>query len=110
MLNEGGCVLLNIISSVKGDASLFLQAELATYRDVFPYVFVFAVMDPADLDTVQSTILIAVKSNKSPDIENSDPVLSAYLKHDVTDLVGTSVPVLTDDFAPVDFYMNKAIK
>ena len=110
MLNEGGCILLNIISSLEGKPSLFLQAELATYREIFPYVYVFAVMDPEDLLIVQSTMLVAVKSAEKPGWESEDPELTDYLRHDVTAFIPASLPVLTDDFAPVDFYTNKAIR
>jgi len=110
MLNEGGCALLNIISSIEGNASLFLQAELATYRAVFPQVYVFAVMDPSDRQMVQSMILLAVKSSDVPVMTSADPEITAFLQHDVTGLVGASLPVLTDEYAPVDFYTNKAIK
>lgn len=110
MLNEGGCTVVNIISSLKGDASLFLQAELLTYQDVFPYVYVFAVMDPEDLNGIQSTIMVAVKSNREPVMENDDPEINGYLSREVSSLVEKNLPVLTDDYAPVDFYTNKAIR
>jgi spermidine synthase len=110
MLNDNGCVILNIISSLEGNASLFLQAELATYREVFPQVFVFAVMDTVNLEMVQSTLLIALKSSVKPGWENEDKVLAEYLRHEVTGKVTTGLPVLTDEFAPVDFYTNKAIE
>lgn len=110
MLNDGGCVLLNIISSIRGNSSLFLQAELATYKDVFPFVRVFAVMDPGKPEEVQSMILLAVKSENIPSGKSVDPELSRYLENDVTELVPKDMPVLTDEFAPVDFYTNRAIK
>ncbi len=110
MLNDGGCALLNIISSIEGDASTFLQAELATYREVFPHVFVFAVMDPNDREMVQSTVLVAVKSASVPVLNNADAELNSYLQGDVTGLIGNNYSVLTDEFAPVDFYTNKAIR
>jgi spermidine synthase len=110
MLNDGGCVVLNIISSLEGNASLFLQAELATYKDVFPQVFVFAVMDPGNLPMVQSTLLIALKSDVIPSWESEDAELTAYLQHEVTELISSDLPVLTDEFAPVDYYTNKAIR
>jgi spermidine synthase len=109
MLNDNGCVLLNIISSIEGNASLFLQAELSTYREVFPYVYVFAVMDPADRQTVQSTILVAVKSSDKPVWESNDIEIAGYLKHEVSGLISADLPVLTDEFAPVDYYTNKGI-
>ena len=110
LLNEDGCVLLNIISSLRGNASLFLQAELATYREVFPQVFVFAVMDPGDPDLVQSTVLVALKSIEKPVRTSEDAELADYLRHDVTDKIPAGLPVLTDEFAPVDYYTNKAIE
>jgi len=110
MLNDNGCVLLNIISSLSGNASLFLQAELATYKEVFPYAYVFAAMDPEDDLMVQSTMLIAVKSQSKPTLQNNDPELARLLNHEVTSHIGTNLPVLTDEFAPVDFYTNKAIR
>jgi spermidine synthase len=110
MLNEGGCVLLNIISSIQGDASLFLTAELATYRAVFKHVYVFAVMDPEDLTGVQSTILVAVKSDWEPAFESPDAELADFLSHEVSGEIFTNLPVLTDEYAPVDYYTNKAIK
>jgi len=110
MLNEGGSALINIISSLEGKASYFLRAELATYRDVFPWVYVFAVTDPLDKNLVQSTILVAVKSDHEPVFHSDDHELAEYLKHDVTDQLVTDLPVLTDEFAPVDFYTNKAIR
>jgi spermidine synthase len=110
MLNEGGCAILNIISSLDGAASSFLRAELATYRAIFPYVYIFAVMDPNDLLTVQSTILIAVKSASEPGWWNEDIELADYLAHEVTAKVTADLPVLTDEFAPVDYYMNGAIR
>jgi len=110
MLNDGGCVLLNIISSLEGNASAFLRAELATYREIFPFVYIFAVMDPNDRQVIQSTILIAVKSATKPGLLNEDHELAGYLSHEVTDLVATDLPALTDEFAPVDYYTNKAIK
>ncbi len=110
MLNDGGCAVLNIISSLGGNGSLFLQAELATYRDVFPYVYVFAVMDPADMQMIQSIILVAVKSGSRPAREENDPEIAGYLQHEVTGRILTSLPVLTDEYAPVDYYTNKAIR
>jgi spermidine synthase len=110
MLNDRGCVLMNIISSLEGNASLFLQAELATYRKVFPDVYVFAVMDPSDSRGVQSIMMVAVKSGVKPEMKNIDSVLNEYLQHEATAMIKANRPVLTDEFAPVDYYTNKAIE
>jgi spermidine synthase len=110
MLEDKGCVVLNIISSLQGRSSYFLQAEIATYRQVFPYVYVFAVMDPDDLERVQSVILVAVKSDEEPAITSPDAVLDEYLKNEVISKINLKLPVLTDEYAPVDYYTDKGIK
>lgn len=109
LLNDGGCLLVNIISSIEGNAGLFLEAELATARAVFPRVCVYAVMDPSDKKLTQSIVLAAVKSDALPGIEGNDQELGEYLKHDVTAKIGNALPVLTDELAPVDYYTNRAI-
>jgi len=67
-------------------------------------------MDPSDLQTVQSIMLVAVKSSTRPELKNDDPELAEYLDHEVSGLIKTDLPVLTDEFAPVDYYTNKAIR
>jgi len=52
---------------------------------------------------------VALKSDKTPVFNSSDSVLNEYLQHLLINGIETSVPILTDEFAPVEFYMNKAI-
>jgi hypothetical protein len=59
---------------------------------------------------VQSTLLIALKSDVIPSWESEDAELTAYLQHEVTELISSDLPLLTDEFAPVDYYTNKAIR
>ena len=110
MLNEGGVMLVNIISPIQGRASQFLQAELATFRQVFGQVFVFAVNDFRNLTDPQSLMLVALKDQQAPDWHDNDPLLNSFLGMEITDLIDTTMPVLTDDHAPVDYYVNKAIR
>jgi spermidine synthase len=109
VLNEGGCMLVNIISSLQGPGSEFLSAEFSTFREVFPHASVFAVDDPSDLRSVQSIILAAAKSESVDDplkrLEFDD-----LLSHDVTHLFTGNDELLTDEYAPVDYMMGKAIK
>jgi len=46
ILKENGVIILNIISAVEGEKSKFLQAEYATYKNIFPQVYLFPVRDP----------------------------------------------------------------
>ena len=43
VLADDGVVIFNLGSALAGDASLFFQAEFATYRQVFAHVYVFKV-------------------------------------------------------------------
>jgi spermidine synthase len=110
MLNENGCMLQNIIASTQGEASAFLRAELATFRKVFPQVYVVAVTEPSGPEGIRSLLMIALKTGEAPSWESSDPELSALLNSNVTDYIFPNLPILTDEFAPVDYYTNKAIQ
>jgi hypothetical protein len=67
-------------------------------------------MDPDDLERVQSVILVAVKSDEEPAITSPDAVLDEYLKNEVISKINLKLPVLTDEYAPVDYYTDKGIK
>jgi len=67
-------------------------------------------MDPTDMDGIQSLMMVAVKSDPEPMEDEADPELALLLNNDVTNLVSRDFPILTDEFAPVDYYTNKAIK
>ena len=110
MLNDGGVVLVNIISSIGGKSGRFLRAETATFKEVFPQVHVFAVFDKNDTAMVQSIALAGIKSTKPISFIDPDSVLQSYLNCNVTDKIRLDLPVLTDDRAPVDYYTNQAIK
>lgn len=109
-LKENGVLLANIISNIRGKNNLFLLAELRTYREIFPQVFLFAVDDPEDHDRLQNLMLVALKSDIEPSFSNLDSTLNIYLKNKVNYPFILNLPVLTDDHAPVEFYANKAIK
>jgi predicted membrane-bound spermidine synthase len=110
LLNDNGVVLVNIISSLGGPSSEFLRAEFATFRSVFPIVRIFAVNDNSDENIIQSVILVAVKSRVLPNYSLAGPEYRDLLANDVTAKVRPDMPVLTDDYAPVDYYTNKAIR
>ena len=106
-LNDGGVVVVNLISSVTGKNGLFARSEYATYRAIFPQVFLFPLGN--DADAVQNVMLVGYKSSITPSFESSDPVLAALLAHRWTGEIATDVPVLTDDFAPVEYYKRVSL-
>jgi spermidine synthase len=108
-LNDDGVVLVNIISSIEGEKGKFLRAEYATFKTVFPQVYLFPVNEFNDGSKVQNIMLIALKSNQKPAFRNNDPELNKYLQNLWKTEIKKDVPVLTDDYAPVDTYTMKII-
>ena len=106
ILEDDGIVIINIISSLTGEQSKFLQAEYATFKKVFPQVYLFKVTDePAD--EIQNFILVALKNNVKPSFTNEQASLNELLSKRVTEELQTDLPILTDDYVPVDFYQRK---
>ncbi len=108
-LTESWVVVLNIISSINWEAWLFLQAEYKTYKSIFPQVYIFPVRNENDWNQLQNIILVALKSETKPSLESSDKTLNWYLKHLWKREIKTNLPLLTDDYAPVDYYISKGI-
>lgn len=108
-LNNDGVAIVNIISSPEGAKSDFLRAEYATYKAVFPQVYVLPVENASDGEFLQNIMLVALKSEAKPSFKSDNPELNSYLGHLWTKEIKTDLPVLTDDFAPVDQYMMKII-
>ena len=109
ILNDDGIVILNIISAIEGEKGKFLRAEYATYKSLFPQVYLFPVRGSSNGNIVQNIILVALKSEKDQTFNDSDPKLNEYLQHLWKKTVDADIPILTDDFAPVDYYINETI-
>ncbi len=107
MLNTNGVVVANIPAALLGEYSKFFQAEFKTYQTVFPEVRAYAVSSPLKKNDVQNIILVAFKNKEtirtSP---NDDPEINEQLTHRWFGMIDSTTPILTDDFAPTDFYTN----
>ena len=105
LLAGDGVVLINIISAIEGSQGKFLRAEYHTFRSVFPQVYLFPVQ--ADKGrAVQNIVLIALKTSARPAFSSEDPELNQYLKHLWQGEIPRDQPLLTDDFAPVEWYTS----
>lgn len=109
ILNNDGVVVLNIISAIEGEKGEFLRAEYVTYKNIFPQVYLFPVREYNNGYETQNIILVALKSKKNQELTNTDPKLNEYLQHLWKKEIDIDMPILTDDYAPVDYYINKAI-
>ena len=107
-LDGNGVVLANLISSVTGKDGKFLRAEYATFKDVFPYVYVFPVA--TDGSVLQNIMLVAAKSTPENVLKSPNKELQTYLNNLWEELIPPDVPILTDDFAPVEQYMARTLR
>lgn len=101
-LADDGVVIVNILSGIEGKAGRLLRAEYATYKSVFKNVGLFPVANMEDTSTWQNVMLVAPKSGKN--FEGDDPEYEGLLSHLWKRPVSEDVPILTDDYAPVDSY------
>lgn len=98
MLNENGVVLTNIIASVEGKDSDFIQYEYATYKAIFDDVKIFTVANK-DREDKQNLILVGIKGNPQRDESKYDQY-AKYLDMEVTEFE-TDKEIVTDDFTPI---------
>ncbi|OQA04097.1 MAG: Spermidine synthase [bacterium ADurb.Bin400] len=108
-LSDDGVVLMNIISSIEGQTGEFLRAEYATYASVFPNVYILPTSSPTDRLTVRNLMLVALKSPRQVIWESGDPELNRYLQNRWVRTIERDMPILTDDYAPVDQYIMKML-
>lgn len=108
-LNDNGIVILNIISAVEGNKGKLLRAIYTTYKSIFPQVYILPVTTPENGNEVQNIIIIALKSKDVPKFNSSDSELNQYLQHIWKKEIDTDMPIITDDYAPVDYYASEAI-
>jgi len=108
-LNDNGVVMMNIISAIDGTSGKFLQAEYVTYKNVFDNVYVFQIHKENDPALAQNIMLVAAKSTTSPRMTSDDSEINGYLQRLWTKEIQSDVPILTDDYAPVEYYKRLSI-
>jgi|WetSurMetagenome_2_1015567.scaffolds.fasta_scaffold02993_8 spermidine synthase len=108
-LDDGGAVIINLISAIDGDKGKFLRAEYATYQSVFPQLHLFQVYN-TDPDKPQNLILIGVKSTEPANLKSDDAVVHGLLDTRYMRNINLDMPILTDDYAPVDYYTMSLIR
>lgn len=107
-LNNDGLVIQNIDSAIDGQKGEFLRAEIATYKEYFPHVYVFKVYDEDSFEA-QTIILVALKNSKKPAFESNDKELNTYLQSLWKKEIPMDMPVITDEYAPVEYYRNRSL-
>ena len=102
-LKDNGMVMVNVISSLEGEKSGFIQHEFATFKEVFNEVKLFDVENSSNIRNDEIRNLILVGFNYDEPVVNN----SGY-----EDLLNTEVNgyysdefAFTDDYAPVESYV-----
>lgn len=108
ILSDEGVVIFNLGSSIAGPSSGFLQAELRTYRDVFPQVYLFKVRPEYADDRLQNLIIVASKARNPVELISPAAEISDLLIHRYTAEIPIAEDILTDDLAPVEYYNSRA--
>lgn len=108
ILKDDGVVIFNLGSAITGKGSQFLQAELRTYQQVFPHVYLFKVNSDYKDDRLQNLIIVASKRNADVDLESNDASVARLLAHRYPNELPLNENILTDDLAPVEYYNSIA--
>lgn len=108
-LNDGGVVMVNIVSAIEGEKGKFARAEYATYKKIFPQVFLFAVQDAKNGNIIQNIMLVALKSETKLKWESPDKNINKFLSQVWKKPIADDMPILTDDFAPVEYYKRLSL-
>lgn len=110
MLGENGVMVFNIPSALGGSMGKSFQATYKTFGTVFPELRVFAVTSPQDEKSVQNIVVVGFKSKNSiRKTLNDDPEINEQLQHIWEGEIDSNIPIMTDEFAPSDYYINKLI-
>ena len=117
-LTPDGVVVNNVIGSISGPKSKFFRAIYRTMGDVFPHLQAFKVAESgARIMNIEVFAMIASNpvsaetlAARASSMQGSvikDDALGARLANRVTaDIATRDVPVLTDDYAPVDALLH----
>ncbi len=104
MLSNNGVAIINLIGAIEGPKSEFIRASLRTYQSVFSQVFLYKVQADRTKQDAQNLVLVASKRKDTALPSSDNPDIQAMLDMRFTGSLDQNIPVLTDDFAPVEAY------
>jgi spermidine synthase len=119
-LKANGVLIANFYGSLAPDTRPMIYSVLRTMRAAFPQVYVFATVGP-ESEELQNFIFVGHNSSdlderidlrRAAAVEFAYPMLKgvAALELRLPDALLDSYSVLTDDFAPVEYYAANAIR
>jgi len=118
-LAPGGLFVANMIGDLSRRQPSLIMAEIRTFKSVFPNSYFLAIESAAITDLVQNITLVGYNDNRHIDLHapslagfpDSLVRLVPYKMIDVDRRYELSAyPVLTDDFAPVEYLTARALQ
>ena len=116
-LAEDGIFMANVIGSLKPSPQSFLFSEMRTFQEVFPKHRFFGVLSPTD-PRIQNLIFMGCTDGArcidpcTADLRNNSDIFLASLcgkQVNAENLALETHPILTDDFAPVEYLAAEAV-
>ncbi len=110
-MGEDGVVIFNLGSAMTGRSAEFYWREFTTYKRVFEEVQVYKVRPETPGDVQQNLMIVACKQACKSDEnfpQDSDIQFEKMLSTKVEPGVGLSIPILTDELAPVERFASIA--
>lgn len=116
-LEDDGVLILNVISSLEGEQSKFFQAEYLTLKKIFPQIYIFPTYfyNEQGVNQHQNIIIFASKNpnrlTKEDLLKNADFEQKEWVGHfwEKEIKIDPKLKILTDNFAPVDYYISKLL-
>ncbi len=107
-LKKDGILIANVITAIEGDAGRYLRAQLRTFKEVFAEVSLYPVSEIDEGQHVQNCIIVA-RQDSAPTEQTASTEIADFLAHRWNREISEDVPVLEDNFAPVEYYMTPAL-
>ena len=116
-LKPQGIFIMNIIGSLDPEPPSVVLSEIRTLKEVFPNVYLFAVDSP-HLSEVQNLVVVAHKSDQKMTFDQHAMQSSRHQvirnlpaqQVDLERLDFSHYPLLTDDFAPVEYWTAQLLR
>lgn len=113
-LDDDGVLVANVIAARSGRGSAFYRAEVKTLREVYPHVYAFPT---SSVDALQNIEVVATKGEGVTEAAlhraNDGREIGLDLTREIRryrpgeEIPTDDVPVLTDDYAPVDRLLDE---
>jgi len=109
-LLPNGVAIVHIVSALEGKKGSFFHAQYSTLKAIFSDVYPFPVSSTTYTKDPQSIFLIATKGGDSfKGLPNVPPHLQVYTKKWWQGPIDETIPILRDDFAPVEYYVARQL-